>query len=908
MKIVGHVLMAVLGLLVINLPSKADELTFEMPVSSASIVPNCDYNSTTCRHPGLHHTGIDLTGSLIVHPTAPGKVVVIVSMGTPNCYIDHGMGNVVIVQHELDVGRHLPKQVYSLYAHLDSIDSSISVGVYVDKTTNLGKMGGSGSYYNDQQERICDRYKYGTHLHFEIKDLPVIENPYGGNACSYPSGFGRCWGYTPDNSDNYGYHNPADFLGSARVLAPMCTAGLAQICGQPPAVTPPTQHPTPEINSISPSSTTALNFTLTILGNNFDNGAIDVIQYGDGAVFGHGTVTSRNSTQVITTEYMTGAEPGTYWVRVKNSDKQYSNAVALTITGAAPSIPTTPSPPQSCGGDLSLILGDWDYTTINSEGGQNAGVFTFSSSGGCLTLSVFSQNAANYGQICNLTYQPGFNAASRSLYVVESGTCTLRSGAVGQVSGTLTGQLSSDGTTLTGTTDETVSGGQGAHASATFRAVRRGSGPVGLIPPRPSNPPQQAYLSGLSAPSGPGGMSVVVSGGNFSGGSQVTFDGRPVPTVFLSSSQLQFTVPQAACGAHTVGVSGALNSLPFSIPCQPGTVTPPQPSQALPVVHFVINATDVGTTIVENQTVDVPIYPGHSTAHFAFDGGHTTTTGYITAWQWLINGTPVANTQGFQFDLGPGTHNILLRVTDNNNQTAAAGATINVTAPQGTGGGPPPPPAGGGPAAHITIASDQGTIHENQTLNYTLAPGQAVAHFSFDGTGSTGQIVAYQWFINGTPVNSTPTMQYDLDANQHLIQLWVTDANGQVAKIGATIVVTAQSSGTPPPPPPPPPPGPPPPSAMSVSAIQFHPTGARSTQFVLGITGQAIASARLQVLNLQGQTVFDSGFQRGSNLYWTALDSSGRPLANGVYFYLVTVRGYDGKVIRSEVKKVVIMR
>jgi len=31
-------------------------------------------------------------------------------------------------------------------------------------------------------------------------------------------------------------------------------------------------------------------------------------------------------------------------------------------------------------------------------------------------------------------------------------------------------------------------------------------------------------------------------------------------------------------------------------------------------------------------------------------------------------------------------------------------------------------------------------------------------------------------------------------------------------------------------------------------------------------------------------------------------------LANGVYLYLVTVRGFDGKVIGSEVRKLVIMR
>jgi hypothetical protein len=41
---------------------------------------------------------------------------------------------------------------------------------------------------------------------------------------------------------------------------------------------------------------------------------------------------------------------------------------------------------------------------------------------------------------------------------------------------------------------------------------------------------------------------------------------------------------------------------------------------------------------------------------------------------------------------------------------------------------------------------------------------------------------------------------------------------------------------------------------------------------------------------------------------WTGLSSSGQTLANGICLYVVTVKGYDGKIINSEVRKLVILR
>lgn len=64
---------------------------------------------------------------------------------------------------------------------------------------------------------------------------------------------------------------------------------------------------------------------------------------------------------------------------------------------------------------------------------------------------------------------------------------------------------------------------------------------------------------------------------------------------------------------------------------------------------------------------------------------------------------------------------------------------------------------------------------------------------------------------------------------------------------------------------------------------------------------------RVEIFNLAGMKVFEQEIS-GNTLEFHAIDSKGRELANGVYLYIVTVRGFDGEVIRSEARKLVILR
>ena len=92
--------------------------------------------------------------------------------------------------------------------------------------------------------------------------------------------------------------------------------------------------------------------------------------------------------------------------------------------------------------------------------------------------------------------------------------------------------------------------------------------------------------------------------------------------------------------------------------------------------------------------------------------------------------------------------------------------------------------------------------------------------------------------------------------------------------------------------------------ALEVSAIGLSQSG---HQFNVRAQGQGIASLSLEMFGLSGDRVVTKT-SLGNSLRFRPMDDAGRPLANGVYLYRTTVRGMNGQVERSEVKKLVILR
>jgi hypothetical protein len=76
----------------------------------------------------------------------------------------------------------------------------------------------------------------------------------------------------------------------------------------------------------------------------------------------------------------------------------------------------------------------------------------------------------------------------------------------------------------------------------------------------------------------------------------------------------------------------------------------------------------------------------------------------------------------------------------------------------------------------------------------------------------------------------------------------------------------------------------------------------------LTANSQAIESVRLEVFDLGGQKIFDSGPVPGATYKWYLQRDDGRPVANGVYLYLFVTRTTDGREVRSSVGKIAVRR
>jgi hypothetical protein len=106
--------------------------------------------------------------------------------------------------------------------------------------------------------------------------------------------------------------------------------------------------------------------------------------------------------------------------------------------------------------------------------------------------------------------------------------------------------------------------------------------------------------------------------------------------------------------------------------------------------------------------------------------------------------------------------------------------------------------------------------------------------------------------------------------------------------------------------------------AATMQKTNLEPVNIRTPSFshraLMGRTSvlfqaQGISASRfdVEVFSLTGSKVY-SGTANGNSLRWNLKSKSGLPLANGIYLYVIKIRGPDGHVIRSSVKKLVVLR
>lgn len=74
------------------------------------------------------------------------------------------------------------------------------------------------------------------------------------------------------------------------------------------------------------------------------------------------------------------------------------------------------------------------------------------------------------------------------------------------------------------------------------------------------------------------------------------------------------------------------------------------------------------------------------------------------------------------------------------------------------------------------------------------------------------------------------------------------------------------------------------------------------------VQGANIATLKVEVFQLTGQLVYESGFNEGQALNWNLLGRNGQPLANGVYLYVLTVKDAQGSIVKTKLQKLVVLR
>lgn len=96
-------------------------------------------------------------------------------------------------------------------------------------------------------------------------------------------------------------------------------------------------------------------------------------------------------------------------------------------------------------------------------------------------------------------------------------------------------------------------------------------------------------------------------------------------------------------------------------------------------------------------------------------------------------------------------------------------------------------------------------------------------------------------------------------------------------------------------------------SSIDIPQISHIQSQVRANKIQFNLSGRGISSARIEIFDLTGKSVYKTS-NMGQQLAWNMRNARGQQVANGVYLYVVTAYGTNGKFIHSEVKKLVVIR
>jgi hypothetical protein len=201
----------------------------------------------------------------------------------------------------------------------------------------------------------------------------------------------------------------------------------------------------PDITSISPTSHEAAEFELTIEGANFDDVAEDLIYTMDEQeLIVQSVILSRSSTQLVVRENMIDFTPGTYIIKVKNSDGVLSNGKELVITVPSVTSSSTTSTIRPTTSSSSSTTTSAAVTTTTARSTTTSTIRPTTSSSSSTTTTAARTTTSTTASTISITLGWSPNTESDIggyiiYYGLNSRNYTFTNDVGNQTSGTVTG-------------------------------------------------------------------------------------------------------------------------------------------------------------------------------------------------------------------------------------------------------------------------------------------------------------------------------------------------------------------------------------------------------------------------------------------------------------------------------------
>nr|BAL52673.1 PKD domain protein [uncultured Acetothermia bacterium]BAL59272.1 hypothetical protein HGMM_OP3C427 [Candidatus Acetothermum autotrophicum] len=188
-------------------------------------------------------------------------------------------------------------------------------------------------------------------------------------------------------------------------------------------------------------------------------------------------------------------------------------------------------------------------------------------------------------------------------------------------------------------------------------------------------------------------------------------------------------------------------------------------------------------------------------------------------------------------------------------------------------------------------------VNQPPVADFEFAPAQPSAgqtvKFTDKSKDPDGQIKSWEWdFGDGTTSTEQNPSHVYRTAGTFTVKLVVTDDKGAKSQPAEKKITIG------------------PPAQIAVTISNFPNPAKTRTKFVYSWTLPAPArQATLRIFNIKGELVFSRDLDiTKTEFVYDLTDSTGRPLPNGPYFYLLSVTAQDNSTVRSAMGVLAVQR